>query len=1309
MTTPPKKVQDSKNSEKNEHSKHGKDATKNKDAEKAKDPPPISMMKLFRYATKLDVFLMVIGTFTSLGTGVIFPVFSLVLGNFTTDISPINPVDSLATAASNNGIKFIIVGIGAFFAQLFTYCCWVITGARQSKRYRTEYFKAMLRQPIAYFDSSNPNEFASRMASETDLIEKGISEKIAEISYGISTIVTGFTLGFVKGWELSALLLATIPVLAIAAVIFAKSIQKQSTQSVEIYAKSGGSAEQALGAMRTVASLTGEPRELSAYEKGTKVIRKAMIYFIAQSGFSFGLFFFANRATYALGFWFGSKLIEWGRINSVTGLPWSVGDVLTVFFTVSMASSSLGFIAPSLKAVFEARSAAARVQQVIDKKIDYSYQETNKGITKESIDGEVEFKEAEFCYPARPGIKVLNAMSFKILKNKKNALVGESGCGKSTCMQLIERFYDVDSGSIEIDGKNIKEYNLSWLRQNIGYVGQEPVLFSRSIKENLLMAKPNATEPEMWDALRQANAEEFVRGFKEGLDTFVGSSGAALSGGQKQRIAIARIILKNPSILLLDEATSALDRKNELEIQETLDKIAKGRTSIVIAHRLTTIQNADRIFVFEKGCIVEQGTHDELISKGQLYFNLQKGQLATGKKAENGNEIKPETKHDNYTDIPLKKPDDGKENEHEHVKQPHSPVEVDPKSPAENNPKSPAKDPTKDPAKEDPFEGMSAAEKKKLQRSLTKRLYELNKPERCTYFIGVILCLLDGCIMPLFGLLLARTVKTIAVPSDPDFRRDANLYALMFFILGLVSIFTFGLKQTFLGAAGEGLTERIRAKTFDKMMRMHIGWFDDPKNLPGILTTRLAVDAQTVNTLTTTSQAAVYQAFSAISTGLAVSFSASWQLALVALGAIPFFIIVAVITGRNAMKDIEKTTAIQKEAGQYLSEALCNIRTVAGLCAEGNFLGLYTGLSETTRKTLQSKGVKLGVSVGLIQLCLFGYFALLFYAGTMFISRGWIDFVDLFQSIFGIIYAAFELIFLGKAASDIGKGLGAAGSLFKILDTKSQIDWFEQTGPKDKTPFKGEIEFINVKFKYPTRAKQIFNGLNFKINANSKVALVGPSGCGKSTIMQLLLRFYDVEEGQILIDGKNIKDYDIHHLRKSFGLVSQEPFLFNGTVEENIKYCKENAQMEELRKAAADANALGFIEANDFEVGQNQEEDAKMGAGWQKKVGSKGSQISGGQKQRIAIARALIKDPSVLLLDEATSALDSQSEKIVQESLNKILKETNRTSITIAHRISTIKDSDEILVFENGAIVERGNYDQLQNAQGVFYRLERGM
>jgi len=272
------------------------------------------------------------------------------------------------------------------------------------------------------------------------------------------------------------------------------------------------------------------------------------------------------------------------------------------------------------------------------------------------------------------------------------------------------------------------------------------------------------------------------------------------------------------------------------------------------------------------------------------------------------------------------------------------------------------------------------------------------------------------------------------------------------------------------------------------------------------------------------------------------------------------------------------------------------------------------------------------------------------------------------------------------------------------LDSRPEVD-IDDPAQKVKKAIRGDIEFRNVTFRYPTRDRIVFQNLNFKIAESTKVAFVGPSGCGKSTCIQLLQRFYDPMEGEILIDGINIKKYDIRHLRRSIGIVSQEPVLFNGTIEYNLKYTKPEATMEEIREVAAEANALDFIENNEFDDVKKDEENDN-GCGFQRNVGVKGGQLSGGQKQRIAIARAILKKPMILLLDEATSALDTQNEEIVQKSLNKVMEK--HTCLSIAHRISTIKDSDEIMVFQEGRIVESGRYEELVQRQGTFYHLERG-
>jgi len=417
------------------------------------------------------------------------------------------------------------------------------------------------------------------------------------------------------------------------------------------------------------------------------------------------------------------------------------------------------------------------------------------------------------------------------------------------------------------------------------------------------------------------------------------------------------------------------------------------------------------------------------------------------------------------------------------------------------------------------------------------------------------------------------------------------------------------------------------------------------------------------------------------------------------------------LSGKIRAKFNQKITASSDDAYQesiaFASEAVNNMRTVASFGKEDKLLENYSIKLVGPLKASINNAHKSGIAFGAGQFINFGINGLIFYVSALFMRSYGLGFKDMFMAVMGIMQACMATGNALQFAPDVGSAKNSAMNIFRILDTKPAID-IDDPAQTVRTPIKGDIEFKNVWFKYPSREKQIFKGLSFTVRASTKVAFVGPSGCGKSTILALLQRFYDVDQGEILIDGVNIKNYDLKHLRETYGVVSQEPVLFNGTIEYNIKYAKENATDEEMRTAAEKANAIGFIESNEFDVvGDEKEATAKYGTGFQRKVGPKGSQLSGGQKQRIAIARAILKNPSVLILDEATSALDAQNEKTVQEALNQIM--TGKTSVIVAHRISTIKDSDEILVFNDGEIVERGNYQQLNDMKGVFYKLERGM
>lgn len=393
-------------------------------------------------------------------------------------------------------------------------------------------------------------------------------------------------------------MLVSTPVLAISMGVLAKVQASLTENELKAYAKAGGVAEEVFSSIRTVMAFGGQKKEIDRFQDNLAYAKTAGIKRGMATGIGAGLVWGIIYASYALAFWYGISLI----LAACDGNSYTSSDLLIVFFSVLIGAMQIGQAAPYMEAFSVARGAAATIFAIIDRvpPIDSS---SNAGLVPDQMIGKISFKDVRFNYPSRPDVKILQGISFDVTPGQTVALVGTSGCGKSTCIQLLQRFYDPLEGSISIDGNEIKDLNLGWLREQMGVVGQEPVLFGTTIGENIRYGRDGVSQDEMERAAKAANAHDFIEKLPKKYETLVGERGAQLSGGQKQRIAIARALVRHPKILLLDEATSALDTQSESVVQKALDRARQGRTTIIVAHRLTTIRNADRIIVIKDGTI----------------------------------------------------------------------------------------------------------------------------------------------------------------------------------------------------------------------------------------------------------------------------------------------------------------------------------------------------------------------------------------------------------------------------------------------------------------------------------------------------------------------------------------------------------------------------------------------------------------------------------------------------------------------------------------------------------------------------------
>ncbi|KAK9427479.1 P-loop containing nucleoside triphosphate hydrolase [Lipomyces doorenjongii] len=1228
------------------------------------DQQQYSYWSLYRYSTALDYLLITIGSVSGIGAGAVLPLMTIIFGSMTNIFAEYEGASDRVSPhefqhqINSHALYFVYLAVATFVLN-FTYTsCWFSVGERVSRRIKKHYIKAMVSQEISYYETIGAGELITRVTKDVHTIQLSTSEKIGRIFSAISTFVTAFVIAFIKSWKMTLILSCIIPAVVVISSLASVGIDRYSKRNTDALGRAVNIATDSISSISVVKSFSAENKMVAMFNK---LCSDALIYGQRRVFFEsllMGFVFFLFYAEYGLAFWQGSRFLVRNEI--------SAGDIVTVFFAVLIGAFSFEDIGPGVNLVSQGGASGAKIFQAIDRASAIDPFSISGTYLPKKITGNIRFRNVSFCYPSRPEIQILNEISLTIPTGKTTALVGASGCGKSSILQLIMRYYDPEAGSVFVDNEDLRDLNVCGFRQHVSMVAQDAALFSVSVFENIaygISPSVRKTMPEetvrklVTEACEIANADDFISRLSNGYDTLVGDKGSLLSGGQKQRIFIARAIIADAEILLLDEATSALDSRTESLIHKALHARRGDRTIVTVAHRLSTVYDADNIIVMDKGCIVEQGTHPELLLRKGYYYHMV---MLHGSSIVKRDEV---VRDKNEVTINNDRADDLDVSDYESSERVESGTEIQ--------------------------------LKEQSTISLALRMTKYMVDDKYLMLLGAISSIVAGGAYPAQAILFAKVIHILSYPQSMygALLHDVNYFSLVFFILAIVQLFANFSMTYFFGLSSERLYIRLRSLMFKRYTRMDNVYFDDKDHYPESLGSILASHPENLKGFSGATMATIIQLLTNLIGGAVLSLCVAWKLAVVTLSTLPLLLPAADMQNRLLSKLEDSLQEVHRDATVYAAEVVGSIKTVNALIREDISWVEFCQKVDAPVQNTASMTVRMAVVYGLVQSGSFCVNGLCFWYGGTLIRRREYSITQFFVCFIAITFGVQSMgQFLGFL-KDISSAKSTSQEIFDLLDTKPDISIESADGYQFAEKAPSGISFDDVYFRYPMRRDvPVLNGLSFDIKPGSTVGIVGQSGCGKSTVISLIERFYSPDSGNINISGKSIGRYNINSLRSTIGLVTQEPKLFPATIRENVLLgIPEVDEISDdiLVQACKEANVLQFIQS--------------LPEGFNTFCGARGSMLSGGQRQRIALARAIVRRPQILLLDEATAALDVESEKAVKDALGNFAYKP--TVISIAHRLNTIRDSDVILVIDQGRVVEQGIHQRLMEIRGRYFEL----
>uniref|UniRef100_A0AAU2V990 ABC transporter ATP-binding protein/permease n=1 Tax=Streptomyces sp. NBC_00003 TaxID=2903608 RepID=A0AAU2V990_9ACTN len=928
----------------------------------------------------------------------------------------------------------------------------------------------------------------------------------------------------------------------------------------------------------------------------------------------------------------------------------------------------------------QARAGVERVLELIDTEPSI---EDGQKVLPPDAPATVEFDDVSFGYDdERP---VLKGFSLDIRPGETVAVVGSSGSGKSTVSLLLPRFYDVSHGAVLVGGHYVRELTLASLRAAIGLVPEDSFLFSDTVRANIAYGKPDATQEEIEKAARAAQADRFIAELPKGYDTTVGEHGLTLSGGQRQRIALARAILTDPRLLVLDDATSAVDARVEHEIHEALKSVMAGRTTLLIAHRRSTLGLADRIAVLDGGRLAAIGTHEELQRDSALYRRLltdpdELGGVSPGRippvaEPVEDHSVRDELDAEFDAERGITPPLWVREEKAESAAPGGMPATPELLAQVEALP----------PATDTP--GIDEA--KAVQAEDSYGLRRLLRGFGLPLLVSLLLVAIDAGMSLLLPVLIRHGI-------DQGVTQLALGAVWAASGLALLTVAIQWLAQTgetrMTGRTGERVLYTLRLKIFAQLQRLGLDYYE--RELTGRIMTRMTTD---VDALSTFLQTGLVTAFVSVVTffGIMVALLViDIELALVVFATLPLLVIGTYFFRKKSVQAYELARERVSAVNADLQESVSGLRIVQAFRREHDGAERFADRSDHYRQARVRGQWLISVYFPFVQLL-----SSVAAAAVLIVGAGRVDNGTLTTGALVAYLLYIDLFFapvqqLSQVFDGYQQATVSLGRIQELLQEKTSTE--QAAEPLDVLSLRGEIAFEDVDFAYGSadgedEEEEALSGVDLRIPAGQTVAFVGETGAGKSTLVKLVARFYDPTGGRVTADGTDLRDLDITAYRHRLGVVPQEAYLFEGTVRDAIAYGRPEATDAQVEAAARAVGAHDMI--------------ATLDGGYLHEVAERGRNLSAGQRQLIALARAELVDPDILLLDEATAALDLATEAQVNQATERLTG--RRTTLVVAHRLTTAARADRVIVMDHGRVAEDGTHDQLLALDGQYARLWR--